>query len=128
MEFQRYRKSTPITARPLTEADYQACDGLIATSEGPAPFAVGDYLARDMHGQWPIPRAKMEQHYRLLRTKDDGWQEWECLDVREACQMTEAFEAGGLTGEAGDYLVRGNGGMSWPCAWDVFEASYKLVR
>lgn len=131
MSFQHYRKTTPTYARPLIEEDFIALDGVMETLEGPKSFQVGDYMARDAKGYWPIPRAKIEQEYRKLERHSPDpytrWDHYEPLATREAVQCSESFTVNGLTGKAGDYLVRERDN-SWPVDQEIFEASYTLVE
>lgn len=126
--FHKYRKITPTVARKLTQADYEQRGGVIQTNEGPAPFEVGNYLARDIKGEWPIHQMSIEGNYERIDGPDqDGWCTFLPLDIREACQMGEVFIANGLTGQPGDYLVR-SGENQWPVEQDIFETSYEMVE
>jgi len=128
MQFKRYRKTTMTVARPLTEDDFLSRNGIIQTNEGPCHFMSGDFLARDAKGEWPIYRREIERNYTQAGESDsDGWANYQPLDIREACQMTEPFTAGGLQGQVDDYLVR-SGGNEWPVECEVFEASYTPVE
>lgn len=130
MPFQRYRKTAYTWARVLTEQDYQVFDGVIETPEGPSSFQIGDYLAQDTKGMWPIPREKIEQGYRKDTRGASNHPEWafyEPLAIREAVQMPDSFTVNGLTGKTGDYLVRERDN-SWPVDQEIFEASYTLVE
>lgn len=125
--WKRYCKSTPTRVRRLTAEDVTARGGIIHTMHGPARFEVGDYLGQDAKDEWPIGRRTIEEHYRQLEGPDaEGWSLYQPLDVREAVQMHEAFEAGGVWGKPEDYLLR-KGDRTWPVDREIFEASYVPV-
>lgn len=127
MGWKKYRKKATVCARVLTQDDYEAYGGVISTNEGSKEFAVGDYLAQDALGIWPIQRQKILSNYCCVgRQEQSPWKYYVSLDVREACQMDEPFVIGSLQGEAGDYLVR-SGGDSWPVDRAIFEATYEEV-
>lgn len=123
-------KTTPTRARSLTQTDYEVRHGLIETREGPAPFAVGDYLAVDDLGEYPIRRAALEQHYVQIAPPDEqGWASYRSTEVREARWQFRAFPTDcGATGLAGDYLMRGEDGRTWPCSKEKFEQEYRFVE
>lgn len=125
MHFHHYRKSVPTRARRLTETDHRQRSGVIETLEGPKDFQVGDYLACDRKGEWPIARVQMEQHYQQVTEPDrEGWADYHSLDIREAARMPHAFvTTEGLAGKPGDYLVR-SAGREWPVDGDLFEHTY----
>lgn len=128
MQFKQYRKTTCTVARQLTHADFVARNGVIQTLEGERSFEVGDYLAKDAKGEWPITRAKMERDYRRVSNPDaSGFAEYQPLDVREAAQSDEPFTINGLTGKAGDYHVR-SGGNEWIVDREIFENGYEEVK
>jgi hypothetical protein len=128
MNFRKYRKKTVTVARKLSVQDLLELKGLIQTLEGPKSFLVGDYLAKDSKGVWPIRKEKIEQDYRKVSDEDrDGFASYQPLDIREACQMNESFIIGSLTGKAGDYLVKSNS-SEWPVDRQIFESSYELVE
>ena len=107
MNFKKYRKISLTVARPLTHADYIAFNGVIGTLEGSKAFEVGAYLARDSKGVWPITQANIETNYKQVSEPDsEGFAQYQPQDIREAAQMQASFITGGLTGKAGDYLVR----------------------
>ena len=129
-EWRRCTKVTPTRARVLTEADYQARQGVIDTREGPAPFAVGDYLATDDLGEYPIRKTTIEERYTLVEPSDsEGWAIYRSTEIREARRMFRVFETDrGVIGLAGDYLMRGANGRTWPCAKTKFEQEYRWME
>lgn len=125
LNWQRYRKITPTRARLLTEEDHRQRSGVIQTLEGPKSFVVGDYLAADRKGEWPIKAANIQANYERVSGPDaEGWMIFRSTEIREAVQMTEPFVADGLQGKAGDYLVR-SGGSTWPVDREIFEEAYR---
>jgi len=127
LTFRPYRKTTKSRARPLTEEDYRQRGGLIQTIEGPARFAIGDYLGKDDKGEFPIRRVKVERDYRQITPPDaEGWADYMPFDVREAAQVSEPFELNGQHGKTGDYIVRGSDSR-WIVDRELFEASYRPV-
>lgn len=128
--WQRCEKITPTRARKLTQEDSDAYLGVIATREGPAPFVVGDYLAIDDLGEYPIRQATIEQRSIQIASPDEqGWASYRSTEVREARQQFRAFVTHcGATGLAGDYLMRGEDGQTWPCAKRKFEQEYRWVE
>jgi hypothetical protein len=126
--YQCYRKTTPTQARQLTTQEVELRGGVIHTLEGPRQVAAGDYVARDRKGEWPIRQERIMRDYRQLSEPDaEGWAWYQSLDMREAAQMATAFTVDGLSGKAGDYLVRGKDGQ-WPVDRELFEVSYTLVN
>src|SRR2546430_6546592 len=90
--FKRYRKMEPTIARRLTEEDYRLYHGMIPTLEGARSFQVGDYLARDEKGMWPIARATIQKGFYCISEPDnEGWASYQALDIREAVQMEDNF-------------------------------------
>lgn len=128
-EWQRCEKLTPTRARPLIQADHEACGGIIVTREGLAPFVVGDYLAVDAQGEYPIQKATIEQRYVQIAPPDEtGFALYRLTERREARQQFRAFPTDrGVAGLAGDYLMRGSDGRTWPCAKTKFEREYRFV-
>ena len=127
MQFQQYRKTTLTHARRLTEQDYQMRGGTIQTIHGPATFRPGDYLGRDAKDEYPIHCETLEQNYCKVSGEDaDGFASYEPQDIREAVQMHKPFEANGVRGKPGDYLLR-QGNRTWPVDREIFESSYALV-
>ncbi len=128
--FKRYCKMEPTIARRLTEEDYRRYRGEIETLEGAHPFQVGDYLARDDKGMYPIPRATIQKcFYRVNEPDRDGWAAYQALDIREAVQMEDNFTIDGLIGKKGDYLVRSTwGGTGRPVDREIFESTYSLIE
>lgn len=128
--FKRYRKMEPTIARRLTEEDYQRYQGVIQTLEGARPFEVGDYLARDRKGMWPIPRSTIQKgFYRNSEPDAEGWATYHALDIREAVQMEDNFTIDGLTGKKGDYLVRSTwGGTGRPVDREIFESTHAPIE
>jgi len=122
-------KIMPIRVRQLRQADYETCGGVIETHEGPAPFVVGDYLADDALGAYPIRRTTIEQHYSQVTLPDElGWAWYRSRERREARRMFRCFPTTcGVSGQAGDYHVRGSDGQTWPCAKEKFEQDYRLL-
>lgn len=62
-----------------------------------------------------------------------GAPEYEPRAVRvKAMKMQDAFMVhtmeGRMAGKAGDYLVQGLEGELYPCAADIFERKYKVVK
>jgi hypothetical protein len=50
------------------------------------------------------------------------------IEEREARQQFHSFSTDcGVTGLAGDYLLRGSDGRTWPCAHEKFEQEYRLL-
>lgn len=127
--WRRCEKLTPTRARPTTQADYDARRGLIETCEGPAPFTVSDYLAEDALGEYPIGRTIIEKRYVQIAPADNlGWASYRSTEIREACQQFRTFDTDcGVTGFAGDYLLRGQEGKTWPCAKAKFEREYHFL-
>jgi len=127
--WQSCEKIMPIRVRQLRQADYEACGGVIETHEGPAPFVVGDYLADDALGAYPIRRTAIEQHYSQVTLPDEqGWAWYRSREHREARRMFRCFPTTcGVSGQAGDYHVRGSDGQTWPCAKEKFEQEYRLL-
>jgi hypothetical protein len=128
--FKRYRKMEPTIARRLTEEDYQRYQGQIQTLEGAYAFQVGDYLARDSKGMWPIERTTIHKRfYRISEPDAEGWAAYQALDIREAVQMDDSFTIDGLAGKKGDYLVRSTwGGIGKPVDREIFEATYAPIE
>jgi hypothetical protein len=128
--FRRYRKMQPTIARRLSEEDYQRYHGMIQTLEGTRPFQVGDYLARDNKGIWPIERTTIQKSFYCTSEPDaEGWAAYQALDIREAVQMEDNFIIDGLTGKKGDYLVRSTwGGTGRPVDREIFESTYALME
>jgi len=128
--YKRYRKMEPTIARRLTEEDYRLYQGMIPTLEGARPFQVGDYLARDDKGMWPIARTTIQKRFYCISEPDEeGWATYEALDIREAVQMEDNFTIDGLTGKKGDYLVRSTwGGVGRPVDKEIFESTYALLE
>lgn len=128
--FRRYRKMQPTIARRLSEEDYQRYHGMIQTLEGTHPFQVGDYLARDNKGVWPIERTTIQKSFYCISEPDaEGWAAYQALDIREAVQMEDNFTIDGLTGKKGDYLVRSTwGGTGRPVDREIFESTYALME
>lgn len=128
--FKRYCKMEPTIARRLSEEDYRLYQGKIQTLEGVHSFQVGDYLARDDKGMWPIARSTMQKRfYRVSEPDLDGWAAYQALDIREAVQMEDNFTIDGLIGKKGDYLVRSTwGGTGRPVDREIFEATYILIE
>ena len=127
LHFKRYRKVTLTIARPLTQEDYERLGGIIQTLEGPAPFRVGDFLARDAKGEFPIRCEVIERHYTpRAAASSGGWTSYELLETREAAQVEAAFTLNGHTGKPGDYIVR-HGQHHWIVDQDIFLTSYALV-
>jgi 8-oxo-dGTP diphosphatase len=122
-------KLTPTRVRQLTQADYDARQGIIETREGPVPFAIDNYLAQDELGEYLISRAMLEQYYVQIAPPDSsGWASYRSTESREACQLFALFPTdAGVTGQAGDYLIRGSDGRTWPCARANFEQEYRFV-
>ena len=120
-------KTTPTLARLLTSAEFEARAGKIQTHEGPAPFNVGDYLACDSLGEYPIRAATIQARYIAISTPDpDGWAQYRCAELRIARQEFRAFTTDqGVIGQAGDYCMRGANGRSWPCTKAKFIAEYR---
>lgn len=128
MQFRNYRKTSLTKARLLTQLDFQQRKGIIQTIHGPATFQVGDYLGRDAMDEYPIGRETLKQNYRKISQEDaEGYACYRTLDIREAVQMSQAFEAGGVRGKPGDYLVK-KGTRTWPVDRTIFESSYELVK
>ena len=124
--FQNYRKTTPTRARVLTEVDYATCGGLMKTNEGVTPFLPGDYVGKDALGLWPIPIEKVRSDYdRVGPVDNEGFVSFVSRDVRRAMQLKGPFAINGLTGKAGDYLVR-NGKSAWIVDGELFERTYVL--
>ncbi len=128
--FKRYRKMEPTIARKLTAEDYRRYQGIIQTLEGARSFQVGDYLARDDKGMWPIERSGFHKgFYRVSEPDEEGWAAYQALDIREAVQMEDNFSIDGLMGKKGDYLVRSTwGGTGRPVDREIFEATYILIE
>ena len=128
MEFKPYRHKIATWARVLTEADYQERGGIIQTLEGPSPFSVGDYLARNAKGEWPIKRTTIERKYRQVEpVNEEGWAGYMRIGSRLAAQVPVAFSISGMQGKAGDYLVLGGGG-GWVVDREIFEATYEVAK
>ena len=126
--FQRYRKTTPTLARVLTEVDYAASGGMMATNEGVKPFLPGDYVGEDVLGHWPIPIEKVRTRYERVGPADgEGYIELVSLEVRQAMQMSERFMVNGLKGKAGDYLVC-SADSAWVVDREQFERTYALCE
>ena len=100
---------------------------MIQTLEGAEPFCSGDYLARDTKGVWSIRSERMEQDYCWVGATDGGFALYQSFEVREACQMSAPFTAGGLHGKAGDYLVC-SGESQWPVDRELFQRTYERVE
>jgi hypothetical protein len=131
LPFKTYRKTKPTEVRWLDTVDHIAYKGVIQTAEGPSSFEVGDFLARDAKGFWPIAHLNIVTNYEYVGQTGDGWLMYLPLEPREAVQMTEQFTIDGLTGQAGDYLLRRkdeDGYHYWPCNKDIFEGSYELIQ
>ncbi len=133
LPFQSFRKTTLLYARPLTEEDAKQRAGIIETLEGPTTFVPGDYLARGVQNEeWPISQEHFHKNYEQIAGLDPaGFASYRALDIRQACQMSEAFSIKRtnndiLTGKAGDYLVR-SGSKIWIIDHDIFEKSYEIV-
>jgi len=127
--FRLYRKITPTMARILTEFDYDARGGIIQTNEGPKSFLPGDSLARDGKGEWPIAASTIRVGYeRLGPAATDGFVAYRSTKLHEACQMSEAFTVGTLSGKPGDYYLVREGDREWPIDREIFEASYELAE
>ena len=128
--FRRYRKMEPTIARKLTEEDYRRYHGEIQTLEGARPFQIGDYLARDDKGMWPIPRVTIQKGFYCISEPDEeGWVEYQALDIREAVQMEDNFIIDGLIGKKGDYLVRSTwGGNGRPVDREIFESTHAPIE
>jgi hypothetical protein len=102
MHFKRYRKRVPTIARRLNEEDYQQYAGVIQTPEGPETFQIGDYLACDSNGVWPIQQELLHTRYQQISAPDAaGWARYQATDLREAVQMDTSFTVSDLTAEAG---------------------------
>ena len=65
------RKKALTRARMLTEQDHVERQGIIQTLEGPATFAVGDYLCIGIHGEeWPQSAITFEANNELVGPSD----------------------------------------------------------
>lgn len=128
IEFRRYKKVARTIARVLTPQDYEERQGLIYAPEGILKFILGDYLAKDAKGEWPIRQATMRDRYIKVAPEDqDGFAQYLRTDVSFAAQMPETFTLDGMRGKAGDYLVL-NEGAGWPVDREIFEQTYELVE
>jgi hypothetical protein len=128
IEFKRYRKVVPTRARLLTEQDYQERGGLIYAPEGILRFQVGDYLARDAKGEWPLRQQSVRERYvQVSQPDEEGFALYQRQDVAWAAQIPLPFMIDGMRGKAGDYLVLNEGG-GWPVDREMFEQSYQEVE
>jgi hypothetical protein len=126
--FKKYKKVARTVARPLTQQDYEERQGLVYAPEGILKFTPGDYLAKDMKGEWTIWQATMQEKYVKVAPEDEeGFAQYVRMDTSFAAQMPEAFTIDGMQGKAGDYLLI-NDGSAWPVAREIFEQSYTLVQ
>lgn len=71
--------------------------------------------------------------YQKESDKKRGFKEYRKKPlIIQAKQMSESFEVvtleGKMTGKAGDYLIIGIEGESYPCDKTVFELTYELVE
>lgn len=132
LQFKQYRKRTLTFARPLTLEDWSKRGALIQTLEGFAHFDVGDYLAKDSKGEWPIPKDTLENNYLpVSNISTDGWCYYRLIGIREAALTLEPVDIGTLHADAGYYLVRNQGDASghvWPVDPEIFEQGYELVE
>lgn len=121
-----YKKATVTIARKLTEQDWKDRSGVILSREGPKNFHVGDYVAKDMLGEWKIKAAVMEESYRQISMPNaEGWMQFERKNPYEWAEQQEGyFETNGLQGQPGDYLVWNfERTHSWVVAKEVYEGS-----
>jgi len=128
IEFKRYKKVARTFARPLTAHDYEVRQGVVHAPEGILPFTPGDYLAKDMKGEWVIWQSTMQKSYTKVSSEDEeGFAQYLRTDVSFAAQMPEPFTIDTMRGKAGDYLVI-NDGAAWPVGREIFEQSYVLAK
>ena len=126
--FKRYKKVARTFARPLTSQDYEVRQGVVHAPEGILKFTPGDYLAKDMKGEWVIWQSTMRDKYTKVSPEDeDGFAQYLRRDVSFAAQMPEPFTIDEMRGKARDYLVI-NDGAAWPVAREIFEQSYVLAE
>lgn len=128
LDWKRYLKMTPTRARQISQADFEQQWGIFQTREGQAILFPGDYLAIDNLGEYPIRWATIRDQYVQQSTDEDGYTLFLPIEPRNAIQLHEAFTTErGLTGQPGDYLLRGQDGRTWPCARSKFEREYQLL-
>ena len=126
--FKKYKKVAHTRARLLTLQDYEERHGLIYALEGILQFTPGDYLAKDVKGEWVIRQATMRERYKKVVPEDEeGFAHYLRGDVSFAASMPEPFTINGMRGKAGDYLVV-NEGSGWPVDREIFERTYESVE
>ena len=123
------RKKEPTKARLLTQHDYDERGGIVHTREGDAPFVVGDYLAVDAIGEYPIHAATIKASYEQVSEPDsDGFALYRSFKLRRARQVAAKTKTTtGLIAYPGDYIVY-EGNKAWPVEQSQFEAAYEFVE
>lgn len=136
MTAKKYRKTATTYARPLTEADYVAMNGIIQTLEGPAPFEVGDYLAHGGHDDYyPIKADLFAATKQLaeIQPKCGNFRYYNTTSTVRAEQEPSHFfvvleDGTQLSGKPGDYLVHNDAGDGWIVDQAIFEDTYTEVE
>ena len=131
--FRTFRKTASLKARILTEEDYHKRNGVIKTLEGAVAFVPGDYLLRGIENEeWPVTCHHFQAAYERISEPDkEGFALYCTNEIRQACQMLEAFiveimNGDILSGKKGDYLVKA-GEKLWITDRAIFERTYEAV-
>jgi len=136
LRFLPFLKVAPISARQLTERDYENFKGLIQTLEGTETFQPSDYLALGVKNEtWPMSKYTFEHRYYKVQDSDsEGFARYQPKNgVLYACQIADIFVVKRQNGDvyhgkAGDYLVKSENNDLHIVDCNIFEASYKLTN
>jgi hypothetical protein len=136
LTFLPFLKVAPISARQLTERDYENFKGSIQTLEGLQTFQPSDYLALGVKNEmWPMSKYTFEHRYYKVQDSDsEGFARYQRKNgVLYACQITDVFVVKRQNGDvyhgkAGDYLVKSENDNLHIVDCTIFEASYKPIN
>jgi hypothetical protein len=117
-----YKCKNPIVVTAIQQQEDFSVN--VAWQENPLTASAGDWLISDGNEQWPVAADIFANTYRQVGV-DKYVKEAPLL----ALQMDQPFKVKTPEGEAfasaGDYLVQGPAGESWPIPKEIFEKNYE---